>query len=48
MGGIRKEKEMTDLEALGKIRKILDEFYPEVRKAMLEYCLMVTEKDLEA
>ena len=38
----------TDLEAITKIRKVLDEFYPEVRKAMLIYCLEVVEKDLEA
>lgn len=38
---------MTDLEALKKIREILNEFYPEVRYAMLEYSLLIAQKDLE-
>jgi len=38
----------TDLEAMTKIREILNEFYPEIRKAILVYCLEVAEKDLEA
>lgn len=38
----------NDLEAMQKIRDILNDFYPEVRIAILEYCLMVAKKDLEA
>lgn len=38
----------TDLKAMEDIRKILDEFYPEIRVAILEYCLMVAHKDEEA
>lgn len=38
----------TDLTAMERIREILDEFYPEARIAILEYCLSVANKDLEA
>lgn len=37
----------TDLTAMERIRIILDEFYPEARVAMLEYCLFVANKDME-
>ncbi len=47
MSALSNQVDNLDLEALGKIRTILNEFYPEVRKAMLEYCLFITEKDLE-
>lgn len=47
MGDIGDKPVMTDLEAIEQIRGILDEFYPDVRKAILEYCLFITEKDLE-
>lgn len=39
---------MKDLEAMQKIRDALDEFYPEIRTAILEYCLVVARKDEEA
>ena len=38
----------TDLKAMEDIRKILEDFYPEVRLAILEYCLMIANKDMEA
>lgn len=38
----------TDIEAIESIRKTLDDFYPEIRIAILEYCLLVANKDLEA
>lgn len=48
-----KEKTMsdiknTDLKAIEDIRKILDDFYPEVRVKILEYCLFVAIHDEQA
>ena len=42
-----KNYEKKDIEAIEKIRAILSEFYSEVARAILEYCLMVNQKDLE-
>jgi hypothetical protein len=42
------EADNLDLVAIERIRKVLNEFYPDVRKAILEYCLFITEKDMEA
>jgi hypothetical protein len=45
---LEKSPTNADLTAMREIRKLLDEFYPEVRIAILEYCLIVANKDNEA
>lgn len=42
------ENKNTDLNAMERIRIILDEFYPEARVAILEYCLFIAHKDEES
>jgi hypothetical protein len=37
----------SDIAVIAQIGELLNEFYPDVRKAILEYCLFITEKDLE-
>lgn len=41
------KKARTDVGAIMQIGDLLDEFYPDVRIAILEYCLIIANKDLE-
>ncbi len=38
----------SDIEAIASIRKTLEGFYPEITVAILEYCLIIATKDMEA
>lgn len=47
MSKIEIKKPRKDIGAIMQIGDVLDEFYPDVRIAILEYCLFIANKDLE-